>query len=85
MQEWYLGREKVPCLERCPQFRSILIERERFHCDNFNPIPTEYSLEQRCREKREEVRLLNDQMEEQKRKEETTLLVSVSVSSLICE
>ena len=29
MQEWYLGWEKVPCLERCPQFRSVLIERER--------------------------------------------------------
>ena len=28
MQEWYLGREKVSCLERCPQFRSVLIERE---------------------------------------------------------
>ena len=25
MQEWYLGWEKVSCLERCPQF-------ERFHC-----------------------------------------------------
>ena len=22
MQEWYLGWEKVSCLERCPQFRS---------------------------------------------------------------
>ena len=32
MQEWYLGWEKVSCLERCPQFRSVLIERERFHC-----------------------------------------------------
>ena len=29
MQEWYLGWEKVSCLERCPQFRSVLIERER--------------------------------------------------------
>ena len=29
MQEWYLGWEKVSCLERCPQFRNILIERER--------------------------------------------------------
>ena len=28
MQEWYLGWEKVSCLERCPQFRSVLI-RER--------------------------------------------------------
>ena len=27
-----LGWEKVSCLERCPQFRSVLIERERFHC-----------------------------------------------------
>ena len=24
----YLGWEKVSCLERCPQFRSALIERE---------------------------------------------------------
>ena len=32
MQEWYLGWEKVSCLERCPQFRSVLVERERFHC-----------------------------------------------------
>ena len=31
MQEWYLGLEKVSCLERCPQFRGVLIERE-FHC-----------------------------------------------------
>ena len=31
MQEWYivLGVEKVSCSERCPQFRSVLIERER--------------------------------------------------------
>ena len=28
MQEWYLGCEKVSCLERCPQFRSVLIEKE---------------------------------------------------------
>ena len=28
MQEWYLGWEKVSCLERCPQFRCVLIERE---------------------------------------------------------
>ena len=28
MQEWYLGWEKVSCLERCPQFRSVLRERE---------------------------------------------------------
>ena len=21
MQEWYLGRKKVSCLERCPHFR----------------------------------------------------------------
>ena len=30
MQEWYLGREKVSCLERHPQFRGVLIEG--FHC-----------------------------------------------------
>ena len=31
IQEWYLGWEKVSCLERCPHFRtrSVLIERER--------------------------------------------------------
>ena len=29
MQEWYLGWDKVSCLKRCPQFRSVLIERER--------------------------------------------------------
>ena len=23
MQEWYLGWEKVSCLERCPQFRRV--------------------------------------------------------------
>ena len=28
MQEWYLGWERVSCLERCPQFRGVLIERE---------------------------------------------------------
>ena len=27
VQEWYLGWVKVSCLERCPQFRSVLIER----------------------------------------------------------
>ena len=27
MQEWYLGLEKVSCLERCPQFKSVLIQR----------------------------------------------------------
>ena len=32
MQEWYLGREKVSCLERCPQFRCVLIESS--HCIN---------------------------------------------------
>ena len=25
MQEWYLGRQKVSLLERCPQFRGVLI------------------------------------------------------------
>ena len=29
MQEWYLGREKVPCLERCPRFRGL--ERSSVH------------------------------------------------------
>ena len=28
MQEWYLGWEKASCLERCPQFRGVLIERD---------------------------------------------------------
>ena len=32
MQEWYLGWEKVSCLERCPQFRSVL------HCCNLTLI-----------------------------------------------
>ena len=32
MQGVVLGVGKVSCLERCPQFRSVLIERERFHC-----------------------------------------------------
>ena len=27
MQEWYLGWEKVSCLEGCPQFRRVLIGR----------------------------------------------------------
>ena len=26
IQEWYLGWEEVSCLERCPQFRGVLIE-----------------------------------------------------------
>ena len=30
MQEWYLGRQKVSLLERCPQFRGVLIGG--FHC-----------------------------------------------------
>ena len=30
MQEWYLGWEKVSCLEKCPQFRGVRIEG--FHC-----------------------------------------------------
>ena len=30
MQEWSLGWEKVSFLERCPQFRGVLIEG--FHC-----------------------------------------------------
>ena len=29
MQEWYLGWEGVSCLERYPQIKSVLIERER--------------------------------------------------------
>ena len=36
MQEWYLGWERVSCLERCPQFRSVLIERER--CPHFSAV-----------------------------------------------
>ena len=28
MQEWYLGWEKVSCLERCPQFRSVIIDNQ---------------------------------------------------------
>ena len=26
-QTWYLGRKKVSCLERCPYFRGVLIDR----------------------------------------------------------
>ena len=26
LKEWYLGWEKVSCLERCPQFWGVLIE-----------------------------------------------------------
>ena len=41
MQEWYLGWEKVPYLERCPQFRSVLIERERGSTVyNYITVPT---------------------------------------------
>ena len=29
-QTWYLGRNKVSCLERCPYFRGVLIEG--YHC-----------------------------------------------------
>ena len=25
LKEWYLGWEKVSCLERCPQFKSVLL------------------------------------------------------------
>ena len=35
MQEWYLGREKVSCLERCPQFRNIFY-REVPHCSSIS-------------------------------------------------
>ena len=31
-QEWYLGWGKVSCLERCPKFRCVLIERESVQC-----------------------------------------------------
>ena len=31
MQEWYLGRQKVSLLERCPQFRGVLIYRGVLH------------------------------------------------------
>ena len=33
MQEWYLGRQKVSLLERCPQFRGVLIEG--FYCNSY--------------------------------------------------
>ena len=50
MQEWYLGWEKVSCLERCPQFRSVLGgEREsnkfgvvQAHRTSLNPLKTHY-------------------------------------------
>ena len=33
LKEWYLWRQKVSLLERCPQFRGVLIEG--FHCIRF--------------------------------------------------
>ena len=27
LKEWYLGWKKLSCLERCPQFKSVLIQR----------------------------------------------------------
>ena len=36
MQEWYLGRQKVSLLERCPQFRGVLIEG--FHCTHYKSM-----------------------------------------------
>ena len=33
---WYLGRKKVSCLERCPYFRGVLIER--FNCNHSQHI-----------------------------------------------
>ena len=36
MQEWYLVWERVSCLVRCPQFSSVLIERER--CPHFSAV-----------------------------------------------
>ena len=38
MQEWHLGREKLSCLERCPQFRSVLIERDRSSTVGFSLV-----------------------------------------------
>ena len=29
VQEWYLGWEKVSCLERCPQYSGVSSQRER--------------------------------------------------------
>ena len=48
MQEWYLGRQKVSLLERCPQFRGDLIEG--FHCkldvhsERYSPGPLHGSI-----------------------------------------
>ena len=40
MQERYLGWEKVSCLERCPQFRSVLYrERGSTVCTFTLPLP----------------------------------------------
>ena len=34
LKEWYFGQEKVSCLERCPQFRSVLIEGlQLYNCE----------------------------------------------------
>ena len=42
MQEWYLGWEKVSCLERCPQFRSVLMTVCVGWCTEYRAI--QYSL-----------------------------------------
>ena len=44
----------------------------------YNCNPCFHSLEVRCREKREEIGILNEKMEEQKIKEEAALYVNVS-------
>ena len=46
MQEWYLGWEKVSCLERCPQFRSVLIEREVPHYNYDDMYRNEHILDE---------------------------------------
>ena len=42
LQEWYLGWEKVSCLERCPQFRSVLIEWFHTTCMYIHTLCADY-------------------------------------------
>ena len=44
MQEWYLGWEKVSCLERCPQFRSVFIEIPLIDCTRNGQVMPGYFL-----------------------------------------
>ena len=45
MQEWYLGWEKVSCLERCPQFRSVLMTVCVGWCTEYRAIQYSFTLD----------------------------------------